>query len=431
MLLERMTKSPTYKRIEGSCLWLAAFVFSGALLPLLLANGEQNSTEGDRPFQLVLAIVYLAVISLAVAQWGKTRWGVGGTLVIFALLLLACLSALWAETPGLVLRRSLALVGTSMFGVVLGTRLDFSAQLKLLRGIFRLIAALSVICIAFLPQYGIAIGAHEGAWQGIFNHKNPLGAYMALATVVEWYLPTKTLGSKLARVAWICLYLVLIFFSNSITSMVTLVVTLAIMQSFKMLRLWVRVPVPIWFTIVFFGGVALTSLTLNFDAISLLGRTSTLTGRTDLWRWVATMIARKPMLGYGFSGFWGGASSESTLVQSRVHWSAIYAHNGYLEIALSLGLVGLLLILWFIGQGLRRALLKVETERSVESLWPLAFLVFFLIHNIAECTIMWQNSLEWALCVATVIRCDPRFNEAIAGDARETDVMAVPTEEYA
>jgi exopolysaccharide production protein ExoQ len=167
MLLKRLVEGVTFKWVARSCLWLAAFVFSGALLPLLLGTGEQNYTAGNRPFQLVLAVVYFAVIALAVAQWGQTRWGADRTLLLFALLLLACLSSLWAEMPGLVLRRSIALVGTSMFGVVLGTRLDFSGQLKLLRGIFRLIAALSLICIVFLPKYGIAIGAHEGAWQRI------------------------------------------------------------------------------------------------------------------------------------------------------------------------------------------------------------------------------------------------------------------------
>ena len=36
---------------------------------------------------------------------------------------------------------------------------------------------------------GYQVQIEEGAWRGIFNHKNALGAAMALAILVEWHLP--------------------------------------------------------------------------------------------------------------------------------------------------------------------------------------------------------------------------------------------------
>ena len=152
-------------------------------------------------------------------------------------------------------------------------------------------------------------------------------------------------------------------------------------------------------------------------AMALVGRSSDLTGRTELWAWVVQMILKHPLLGYGFSGFWEGASPESEMVHSHVGWTARYSHNGYLEVALSLGLLGLVLLFMFMVKGIRRAVIAAEHKKSIQDLWPLAFLVFVLVRNMGECTMMWQNDLEWAICIATIVAADPRFKrESYEGD---------------
>jgi O-antigen ligase len=93
----------------------------------------------------------------------------------------------------------------------------------------------------------------------------------------------------------------------------------------------------------------------------------------------------------------------------------MYSHNGYLEIAISLGLVGLFLACWFLGKGVYHAAQRAEFRDSIQDMWPLAFLIYFLIHNMAECSIMWKNSFEWALCVATVLDVMPRRTRNATG----------------
>ena len=88
--------------------------------------------------------------------------------------------------------------------------------------------------------------------------------------------------------------------------------------------------------------------------------------------------------------------------------------------------------------GLRRAVYQAETSESICDLWPLAFLVYFLIHNLGECTILWQNCLEWALCVAVVVGSDPVLRapyeaastESESDAAAEPDAAFAPEEEY-
>ena len=109
---------------------------------------------------------------------------------------------------------------------------------------------------------------------------------------------------------------------------------------------------------------------------------------------------------------------ESFAVENYVGWSPTYSHNGYLEILLNLGIVGTGLFLIFLWKGLTRTVQLAEEKIGKEDLWPLAFLIFFVVHNFAECTIIWQNCFEWSLCIATVISSDPTVQD-ILGAAKE------------
>jgi len=66
-----------------------------------------------------------------------------------------------------------------------------------------------------------------------------------------------------------------------------------------------------------------------------------LTGRTDLWFYVLDAIREKPLFGWGYMAFWTPDGTSATYIQNQIRWPAPNAHNGYLELALGLGLVGL------------------------------------------------------------------------------------------
>jgi exopolysaccharide production protein ExoQ len=77
-------------------------------------------------------------------------------------------------------------------------------------------------------------------------------------------------------------------------------------------------------------------------AIELLGRDATLTDRTILWE---DLLKQKtnPIFGVGFESFWLGADRLARLHEGR-SWQPNEAHNGYLEIYLDLGVVGLFML---------------------------------------------------------------------------------------
>jgi len=104
----------------------------------------------------------------------------------------------------------------------------------------------------------------------------------------------------------------------------------------------------------------------------------------------------------------------------------MYSHNGYLEIFLTLGAVGFLLVMVFLISGMKRALVFSRQQECDIALWPLAFLVYFILHNLGECTILVQQ-LEWAMCVSCIAGTDLAL---LAGSAEEEVAAWVPLEEF-
>jgi exopolysaccharide production protein ExoQ len=386
--------------VLGGC----AFILSKALLSLILAP-QETAIEGNPVWRLILTISYLGVVMVLIPWYQETIFVLRRNWSLVALVLFALLSALWAGMPDLVLRKSIGVLGTTLLGVALAIRFSFQDQLRILSWLFRIIAVLSLACVVLLPSLGIS---PEGEWKGIFEHKNAMGSMMALSLLVEWQILARSRISKIIRILALVLSAVLLHFSDSITPMLALIAALLLIEIYKFTALRLRMPLYAIFlatSIVATAGVAL--LVANSDSVAgALGRSSNLTGRTEIWSMVVSFIPERPIAGYGYSGFWLGASPESITVNQAMRSIIMYSHNGYLDMLLTLGVIGLLLALIFVGIGMKRALYFSEQRQAGTELWPLAFLLFFIFHNIAECTILIQD-IEWAICISCIAGTDP------------------------
>jgi exopolysaccharide production protein ExoQ len=402
-----------------------ALVLTGAVMRFVSSGAD--TPEGDPRAQMFLVFCYLIVIAIALAHFRWTIAALRRNPAVAAIVALGFVSASWAESPDIVLRRAVAIGGATLFGVVVAIRLTFAEQLRLFRWTNRLIAALSLALMAVSPHAVLAVVGEGWAIRGIFIHKNHAGAAMALGFLMEWYFKESSARARLLRRIALVVFFVLLVASNSATSLVAVIATVFVVSCFNFLHVRCKIPLPLIFAMVLIGSGA--ALALQDVAIQMLGRNSDLTGRTELWSFVFAMIAKRPFFGYGLSGFWLGASEETLDAQKLLGWNPIYAHNGYLEIALSLGVVGLSLVLYIIGTGLKRVLANPQMNQPAGNMWPIAFFIFVLVHNMGECTLLMQNSLEWSLCIATVIGSDPLLLNAFS--ATEHRNAALPEAEYA
>lgn len=406
----------------GSC----AFILSTALLSMTV-DGASSLTEGDPTWRLILSVDYLCVALILLPHYRKTLYVFRRNWFLAALVMLAFLSCLWTETPALALRRSIAVTGTTLFGIALAVRLSLEEQLRLLSWLFRILAVLSLACVFLLPRYGISWESPGHEWRGVFGYKNVLGSFMALSILVEWQLSAHTRFFIILNRLALLLSAVLLFFSNSMTPVVALAGTLLLVEIYKVAR-W-RLRIPLYATVLVIlltvsSGVM--AFFANRDAVAgIMGRSSELTGRTNIWGSVVPYILERPILGYGFSGFWGGASAGSATIDRTMGTIIMYSHNGYIETFLALGVVGFVLTLAFLGIAMKRAYHCSQRRQSCASLWPLAFLLFFMLHNFGEATILLQD-LQWGVCVAVVASADMAL---LANEEQEEELPLVPAEE--
>jgi O-antigen ligase len=92
-----------------------------------------------------------------------------------------------------------------------------------------------------------------------------------------------------------------------------------------------------------------------------------LDGRVDLWRGTGDLIIDNPVLGYGFDG-------ARNVLMNIAEWSGS-SHNGFLELALSGGAIGLVFFLAGLG-AVFRACLRSASDLRRRTLTVFAYMIF-------------------------------------------------------
>jgi exopolysaccharide production protein ExoQ len=119
----------------------------------------------------------------------------------------------------------------------------------------------------------------------------------------------------------------------------------------------------------------------DFRQAMLLGRgdeSETLTGRAFIWPEVLYFIGQQPWLGHGYESFWTPARID--IISTNLGWGLREAHNAYLETLLWLGIIGLMLMLAVVAAGLVAAVRGYRDQRDPTFALPLGMLVFGLIN---------------------------------------------------
>ncbi|TFF21969.1 O-antigen ligase family protein [Jiella endophytica] len=331
---------------------VAAAVLSAVLVtftPFVVTfDGNQNS--GDLANQLGysgLAAVVLAghlvfsdrhvLLSLLRPTWlAMAAW-------LFA-------SALWAPSPENAVRSALftLLAMVAVTGVFTFPKDATSFRWVLAIGALAVLG-LSYFGIAFLPHLAIhdASGSepeHAGLWRGIYSHKNVAGAVIgALFFFGVYLLRSRMLWTGLL-VCGLAGNFVLHTGSKTATGllpMVTLIVIFGrLIGGRKLLAFGVFLVV-----------AAMALLTLGtvlspmLDSIvQWVAPGTTYTGRMDLWRFALEVWHGHEWTGFGLNAFWQTEVVAGTEKNFELSWDprgSPNAHNGYLDIAISMGLPGL------------------------------------------------------------------------------------------
>jgi exopolysaccharide production protein ExoQ len=368
---------------------------------LFAGSSEDETVMG----QLINAGVWLIAGMLTLRYCRKVFMTTRRVAWTAAFALLTLVSVCWSQAPGVTLRKSVFLLLTTAFGIYFAGRFPMDRQLRIICVAASMIAGLSICFAVFLPRYGLDHDAHEGVWVGVFTQKNVCAREMLFILVCLLpYSPASEAMRWVRRFAILCV-LVVILGTQSKTAFVMTALSLAF---FPLLRISRRLSA---------GGVlaaltaALVSLAvacvLVLSAIPrilmLLVKDGTITGRTAIWQAVLEAIMKRPLLGYGFAAFWLSLRGESANIILALRWAVPAAHNGFLEIWLQLGVIGLLLYGLGFAQGMISALKNSRQASFERAAWPLSVLLLTIVYNLDESSLMQPNDFLWILYVATLV----------------------------
>lgn len=389
--------------LEWGFAFLALHLSTGAVV-IHLTRGTGNAEEqlaAESPIlQAIWLVVYTVSLCLILARPRQFIRVATRDNLLLLLVGIALFSYFWSADPSITLRRSVALTGTTLFGIYLVMRYTPSQILRLLVWTLSTGALLSVVFAVALPSYGIA----GGSLQGIYRHKNLLGRLMGLNAVFLLLL-----NSGKNRYSWVIwagvgLSAGLVLLSTSKGALAFFFLLIILLPLYRSLQLKDTVAVPLSIIVLLVNASAAILILYNLEIIvvDILGKDLTFTGRTKLWELVIEMIKQRPLLGYGYSAFWRGINGPSAPVVNAAYWAVPHSHNGFLDLLLDLGFLGLLVfVLGFLMSSIR-AIRWLRLTKKVEDIWPLIYLTFMLLYNLGESAILTRNDFFWILYVVTV-----------------------------
>lgn len=224
---------------------------------------------------------------------------------------------------------------------------------RLMAFCFLVMLGLAYWGVAFMPRYAIhqADEIREpmniGFWRGHFIHKNVAAAMMVLAAFVGMFV--FRMGMRWRGAILVAGSIFFLMHTGGKAASASLPAVLIIAFVFERVPLS-RVPIVI-------GGVAL----FNFVAIgsagnpairefvTSLGIDPSFTNRSDVWRVGFEALVERPITGYGFQAFW---QTEEMLAKAGrgADWAyaAFNGHNAFLDLALTTGIPGFFLTLFWI-----------------------------------------------------------------------------------
>lgn len=409
-------------RLEWLFVTGALFIFSGAVLPILLGLGDSrfDPTVGNPTLQLIFGVIYVLSGAFVLASWQSLIKHKVTLVLILLILAYVASSSLWSYDQDLTLRRSVALLGTSLFGLQLGVRFSRRAVLDVA---FVAMAATIVACIVFLlfTSLGTAYGDQDGAVNGAFIHKNSAGraAAFTLITGVPSYLYASRAATRVAIVATMSATTVLLLATRSVTALLVCVTTFLFIAFVWLARRWPAITfATVAILLVAVGGLFVTLETADVDAaLQLFGRDLTLTGRVELWALLLEVSEGNRAFGSGYNAFWGGGSDGiSAYVWQLLPWEPPHAHNGYLDILLELGWVGLVAAAVVFLRTAVAVVQRIRRDGDPYAYWALSCLWMLGSLNLTESTGLSGNNLFTVIFLAIAfgrtgsVKADPALN---------------------
>jgi O-antigen ligase len=402
------------------------------------AAGGLGSTDGslhDQVFFATLMLLAVIVLVRRVRDWGALIGSNGPLVLFFGYMLLSSLG--WSPEPLTSLKRWFRTVGDVLVILVALTETNrMQAVSAILWRCGAVLVPLSLVLARFYPAHGVKYGYYAiwgggwvalESWVGVTTSKNGLGMLTMLAALAcVWRI--LLVGGFQAAWKQKRVELLLLAVSSwvmlgggrrrsmSATSIILFLLGAALMWWLRRHGVPRRRVVIALFVVLM--AIALvntmtgTAMSLAVGSVTeLAGRDSTFTGRTGLWTALIELGQKHPLLGAGFEAFWSSPAGRELVERPEFSWNPNQAHNGYLEVYLNLGLLGLLLIAVVCWRGLKTALDLSLHDRDFGQLVLLLFTIT-IVHNLTEASFTRPTHVMWFTFLLATLRIPWRHGQS-------------------
>ena len=387
--------------------WL--FILGSRLPSQWLGVNVQSASAALQEGNPVDRVVWSTLILLAFVTLLSRRFPWGSLLVrntaLLALLGYALLSVCWSDFPLAALRKWVRDLGEYLVILVaLSDPRPVEGVRTVLRRICYLLIPLCIVLNKYFPEVSRIFDAWTGVgmFAGATTGKNLLGLLALLSTIffvsdttTRWHQrrEPRTKRILLINLAFLGMSLSLLESAHSATSWVCLLLGCLVIAAchgrfFRRHRALLQVLIPVAFCLYL---VLAFGFGLSGEMASAVGKDPTLTDRTRIWSFVLGMHTN-PLIGTGYESFWMGP---------RLAWiwnnaglgGLTEAHNGYLEVYLNLGIVGLFFLAIFLLAGYRTIWKTWQTSPLFS--FNLAIWAIMLFYSVTEAG--FRSGLIWVV----------------------------------
>ena len=351
---------------------LRRFSFMGLLLlggSLIAGSRKPFHLDGNLPW-----------IAIALATW-------------------AGLSLVWSADFGISFRRLVVIssCGIAALGVAARTTPRQLCQIAVF-----LIAGYALIGVCSELTSG-GFGGSEYRFAGT-THPNSQGIQLAIlclgAASLAW-------DDRRGRVAYLLLLAVafgLLLLTKSRTSLIAILAAFAAPSFFSMSTSKRVMFASVGFWLLAMGALFLQAVSArsasSITSVVLLGRNEqvgSFTGRVPLWSELLRYVELRPWFGYGFRAFWNPDRMDE--IAAELVWVVPHAHCAYLDIVLSLGLIGGAMAVVLVLVSLHRASREYGSRPSAGTRFILGLLVLAAVQGCFESTFIEPKFASFvALC---------------------------------
>jgi exopolysaccharide production protein ExoQ len=337
----------------------------------------------------LFSLGFFAVISL-IRSRGNGQFRIKGALgcILIAFAAVAFLSLFWADDTALTFRRLVTFGILTVASIAIARRFSLREMVSWTFFSTILFLVIGVAAEALLGTFQPFASGYRFAGTLHPNHQGINCALLLLSGVAAADLEkqSRAMFKACAVVAFIFLVL-----TASRTSFAAAIVSLGMYLAMTSSR---RAKIAIAYTLSIACCVVPMVLGNAFlpdvKSAIMLGRddstVGSFNGRAGIWQDVSIYVARRPLLGYGFGGFW--TPKRISVISAEENWGTAEGHSTYLDCLLSLGLVGLVTFVFALMGGIWRSLHVYRTSQNVVFAFSGALLTFCAINGLLESAVL-------------------------------------------